>query len=286
MADSAWVVNVTEETFEKGILERSRSVPVVIDFWAPWCGPCRALGPILEKLAEEYQGQFILAKVNTDEAQQLAGAFQIQGIPAVFALRNGQLVSKFTGALPEAQVRAFIQEILPNEAEKLAKEAGSLETSDPKAAETAYQTALAKDARNPGALLGLARLALARGDDAAASDYLGRTDFVDEFETEAERLRGNIELRERARAFGTEEAARAKLATEPKSGRLLYELGCVLAGTGRFREALESLLAAAEADPKLAATQVRETMVKIFQTVGVRSELADEFRPKLSRLLY
>jgi putative thioredoxin len=286
MADSAWVVNVTEETFEKDILERSRSVPVVIDFWAPWCGPCRALGPILEKLAEEYQGQFILAKVNTDEAQQLAAAFQIQGIPAVFALRNGQLVSKFTGALPEAQVRAFIQEILPNEAEKLSKEARAQETSDPKAAEAAYQTALSKDARDPGALLGLARLALARGDDAAANDFLSRADFVDEFETEAQRLRGTLELREQAKAFGSEESARAKLAAEPKSGRLLYELGCVLAGAERFREALESLLAAAEADPKLAATHVRETMVKIFQTVGVRSELADEFRPKLSRLLY
>lgn len=286
MADSAWVVNVTEETFEKDILERSHSVPVVIDFWAPWCGPCRALGPILEKFADDFQGQFILAKVNTDEAQQLAAAFQVQGIPAVFALRNGQLVSKFTGALPESQVRAFLEEILPNEAEKLAKQARELETSDPKAAEAAYQTALAKDARNPGALLGLARLGLARGDDAAASDFLGRTDFVDEFETEAQHLRGTIELREQARAFGSEEAVRAKLAAEPKSGRLLYELGCVLAGAGRFREALETLLAAGEADPKIAPTQVRETMVKIFQTIGVRSELADEFRPKLSRLLY
>ena len=99
MAESPWVVNVTEETFDKDILERSITVPVVIDFWAPWCDPCRALGPLLEKLADEYQGQFVLAKVNTDE-QQLAAAFQVQGIPAVFALRNKQLVSNSRACYP------------------------------------------------------------------------------------------------------------------------------------------------------------------------------------------
>ena len=188
--------------------------------------------------------------------------------------------------LPESQLRLFLEQVLPSEAEKAAIVAAGQETTDPKAAEAAYQEVLAKDARNPGALLGLARLALARGDETAAADYLGRTDFVDEFETEATQLRVTLELREQARPFGDEAAARKKADAEPKNARLRYELGVVLAGVGRFREALEALLAAGEADPKLAASSVRETMVKIFQTIGVRSELADEFRPKLSRLLY
>jgi putative thioredoxin len=286
MADSPWVINVREDNFEKDVLERSRQLPVVIDFWAPWCGPCRALGPILEKLADEFQGQFILAKINSDEAPQLAGAFGVEGIPAVFALRNGQLVSRFSGVLPEAQVREFLQQVLPTEAEKMATDAATRETSDPKAAETEYQQVLTKDPRNPAALLGLARLALARGDEKAVADFLGRTDFVDEFEAEAQHLRGRLELREKAREFGDETAIRKKLEADAKNAQLRYQLGVVLAASARYRDALEALLAAGEADPKLAASSVRETMVKIFQTIGVRHELSDEFRPKLSRLLY
>lgn len=286
MADSPWIISVTEANFEKDILERSRSVPVVVDFWAPWCAPCRALGPVLEKLADEHQGQFILAKINTDEAQQLAAAFQIDGIPAVMAIRNGQLVDRFTGVVPESQLRVFIQRILPSEAEQLAGQAAAHESDDPKAAEAAYHAALEKDPRDPRALLGLARLALARGDEAAATDFLGRTDFLDEFEAEATGLRGTLELRDMARAFGDETAARRKLDADPKNARLRYELGIVLAAAGKYREALETLLSAGEVDAKLAASAVREAMVKIFHILGVRSELSDEFRAKLSRMLY
>jgi putative thioredoxin len=286
MSNSQWVVDVTDANFEQDVLQRSRSVPVVVDFWAEWCGPCRMLGPILEKLAEERAGEFVLAKVNVDDAQNLAGAFDIRSIPAVKAFRDGQLLLEFDGLLPEPQLREFIAQIVPSAEEKLIVQTRALEEKSPAEAQKIYQGVLEKDARNPPALLGMVRLALARDDTKAAGELLKQADFVDEFETEAERLRGQVELREQARAFGDEAALRRKLEGEPKNARLRYELGVALAAAGKYREALETLLAAGEADPKLAAGPVRETMVKIFRIVGERHELADEFRAKLSRLLY
>ncbi len=193
MAASSWVVEVTMENFQQVVVDGSRERPVVIDFWAPWCGPCRALAPLLEKLAAEKDGEFLLAKVNTDEQQDLAQSFQIEGIPAVFAIRDGQVADSFTGLLPEEDLRAFIDGLggatgpaRPKEPSPL-EAAIALEATDPPAAGAAYRAMLATAPDDPAARVGLARVVLAQ---------LGR-------EAEARRCsRGWISATTQRRPFG------------------------------------------------------------------------------------
>jgi putative thioredoxin len=286
MANSPWIIEVAESDFEREVIDRSRERPVVVDFWAPWCGPCRALAPILERLAQERNGDFILAKINTDEAQNLAMAFRIEGVPAVKAFRDGNLILEFTGLLPEPKLREFIDRICPDEADRLAKQAAALEAREPAKAESLYQQAVAIRRDHQAALVGLARLLLARGDETHATELLERVIPGGELASEVDKLRGLMDLRKLAGEYGDEPTARRRVAAEPESAEARYALGCVLASAGRYPEALAELLAAAERDQQLARGKVREAMLRIFHIIGIRSELADDYRDKLTRLLY
>jgi putative thioredoxin len=284
--NSSWIFAVGEKDFETMVIQKSHEAPVVVDFWAPWCGPCQSLAPILEKLIQQRAGSILLAKVNIDEDQELATQFGIDSIPMVVAFRGGRPVLDFVGLLREHQISDFLDRIAPTEAERKANDAVALEKSDPLQAEKLYRQVLQKDANQEAAILGLARILIAQHKDGEAAELLDRVGPGSEQGAEAERLSAILWLRGHAGTRGDEATLRARLEIDPKNAEILYDLGCVEAASGRYSEALAMLLQAAQRDLKIAKTKVRETMVKIFHAVGVRSPLADDYRAKLSALLY
>ncbi|MGH7789329.1 MAG: thioredoxin domain-containing protein, partial [Candidatus Binatia bacterium] len=176
-AANPWVFDVGDQDFEAKVIERSRTVPVVVDLWAPWCGPCRTLGPLLERLATEHEGAFVLAKVNVDEAQGLAQAFKAQSIPMVVGIRDGALVAHFVGAQPEPEVRNFLARLLPSEGERLAVEAAALRAAGQTVqAEAGFRSALELEPRAEPALIGLAEILAERGENDEALALLERVD--------------------------------------------------------------------------------------------------------------
>ena len=282
-----WTVDVSEQDFEQSVVQRSHEVPVVIDFWAPWCGPCRALGPTLEKLAEEQQGKFILAKINIDENPMLAQAFQIQSIPAVKAVRNGALAGEFLGAQPEPNVRRFIEQLMPSEAESLAQEAQRLEEAGKaQGAESLYRAALAKEANQPLALLGLARVLVQRGEENDAQTLLTRIPNIAPEHPAAQQLLAQLRLKQTGASAGDEQKYRDRLVADPNDLDARFELSQVLAAVGRFEEALTELLTIVKKDRKFRDEGARKAMLEIFEVIGARSDLAEHYRSELAKVLF
>ncbi len=183
------MTDVTDATFEQAVLARSREVPVVVDLWAPWCGPCKMLGPMLERAVAATGGAVELAKVNVDENPQIAGSFKVQSIPAVFALRDGAVVDAFVGAVPEAQVNAFVAKLAPP-----ASEADQLVAAGD---EASLRRALGLEPGHTGAVVGLARVLVGRGDAEEALELLGRVPETAEIRAlaaEARLLGKNVDL--------------------------------------------------------------------------------------------
>ncbi|MCD6289424.1 MAG: co-chaperone YbbN [Anaerolineae bacterium] len=279
------IIDVDERTFQKEVIERSYEVPVVVDFWAPWCGPCRILSPTLETLAREYSGRFILAELNVDENQRLAMQFGVQGIPAVKAFRDGRVVAEFVGAQPQPNVRRFIEQIIPNEIDlKVAAGRALLRAKDFAGAEAKFREALTQNPDHPGALLGLGQVLLEQGREDEALKILEKVPAATPEGAEASRLRQEISL---LREVGDADEAtlRARIAEDPTDLEARYKLASLLTVQGKYKEALDHYLEIVQRDRKFRDDGARQAMLHIFDLLG-DDPLAREYRNKLAMVLF
>ena len=283
---SPWILDEPPADVQAEIIERSAQLPIVIDFWAPWCQPCKTLGPVLEKAAREGDGRFLLVKVNIDEHQQLAAAFRVSSIPAVFALRDGQLVNQFVGMLDESQLTQWLNGIMPSAVDELIRRGRELEATDPLAAEQTYRDALDLEPDNDAVRVRMACVLAAQERDDEASRIISDLEKRGFLEPEAEQVRSQLELRAAAAEAGDVTEVRAKVAANPDDSALQIQLADTLAVHKQYREAMEICLELVRKDRDGLGDEARQTMIKIFDLVGPQSELVSEYRRKLATALY
>lgn len=280
---STHVIDVTDGTFPAAVLEESRRRTVVVDFWAPWCGPCRSLSPVLEKLAAEGDGRFVVAKVNTDENSRFAGEFGVRGIPAVFAVKDGEVVDAFTGALPEAAVRQFLDKVAPSPTDAAAHAGlASLAARDDVAAKASFDDVLARSPNDSRALLGLAVIAARAGDADGARALLAKVAQVPPrlaaLATEAKTL---IDA-----GGGDVDAARAAVEADPSDVDAALRLSALVFAAGDHARAFSALLDCLAKVKGPRRDELRRRLLELFDVVGARAPVVEEARKRLAALWF
>ena len=278
-------------TFEADVLDASMDVPVIVDFWAPWCGPCKQLGPALEKLVREARGAVRLVKINVDQNQDLAAHLRVKSIPAVFAFKGGRPVDGFVGALPESQLKAFIQRLgapagpSPME-EAMAQAKAALDAGDHGAAANIYQQVLNHDRGNPVAAAGLLRALVAVSEVAEARSFYSSLPAPMKADAEIAAALTALELAEQAAEVGDVGELAARLAIDPKDHQARYDLALAHYAAGRTEAALDELLELFRRDRTWNDQAARKQLVKIFDALGPTHELTGSARRRLSSLMF
>ena len=290
MADSPYIIEVTEENFQTVILEGSMQQPVLIDFWASWCQPCQALMPLLAKLADEYKGKFILAKINTEEQQAIAAQFQIRSIPAVKLVYQGKLVDEFAGALPESEVRAFLDKHIPQEksaADNAIEQAYALlMQGESDQAAVLIQQVLEVEPSNPQAILAFAKLKATLGDMHAASEALDSLPPEEKEKPEVAAMRAQMLFDKVASEAQSIEDLNAILLADENNSEARYQLAAQLVMQNQLEPALDHLLTLMRKDREYGDDAARKAMIQVFDILGSDHPISKKYRTRMFNYLY
>jgi putative thioredoxin len=290
-ATDGLVKDTTTQSFVKDVIEESKRQPVLVDFWAPWCGPCKQLTPVLEKVVRAAKGKVKLTKMNIDEHPSIPGQLGIQSIPAIIAFVNGQPADGFMGALPESQVTQFIERLtkdkLGGAAQDLLKEAeAALAQGDPAGAAEIYAELLAEDQNNVAALAGLARCYFETGAADKAKQTLATVPEAKRNDPAVAAVRSAIELAEQAAAVGPVGELEQKVAANPLDHQARFDLALAFNSKGQRAEAVDQLIEIVRRDRKWNDDGARKQLVQLFEAWGPTDEATVAGRKRLSSILF
>ncbi len=285
MAESPYIVEVSAENYTSIVLESP--VPVLVDFWAEWCQPCKMLMPVLSRLAEEYQGKFILAKINTEEQQQLAAQFSIRSIPTVKLFKGGKPLDEFMGALPEAEIRAFLDKYIARESDALVAQSNQrLLEGDVEGAMQLAEEAARSDPENPRTLIAYARLKAAVGDREEAEAVLDSLPADVQESPELMGFRAQLRFDRIAETGPAPEELEQRISSDPTDSEARYYLAINRIVDGEYEQALEHLLQLMQKDRAYGDDAGRKGMLEIFEILGGNDELVNRYRNRMFNALH
>ena len=281
------IINTTMDTFRQDVIQQSMERPVVVDFWAEWCGPCRQLMPLLEKLAKEMNGEFCLVKVNVDALPEIAGAFGVQSIPFVVGMVQGQPVSHFAGLKQEGELREWLAGLLPSPAMEAWEKAQQHEAEGQLAeAEVCYRKAAELEPDAAEFRIAHARVLIELNRDLEAREIIDELEKRGYLEPEAELLKSQLEVRSQVEESGGVAEARRALEANPADLNLRLLLAEAVGADSRFEEACELLLDIVRQDRGGVGLKAKEVMVQLLTVMGAKSKLASEYRRRLATAFY
>jgi putative thioredoxin len=287
MADQSFVFDVTTDRFQQLVLENSMHVPVLVDFWAEWCNPCKALMPTLAKLADEYQGKFLVAKVNTEQEQQLAAHFQVRSIPSVKLFHQGQIVDEFMGALQEAEIRSFLDKHIPRESDALLTQADAmLLQGDADGAGALLKQASEIDPENPRVRLSYARYMATLGKLDEAEKLLKALPDEERNTPEVASMLARIEIDRATADSPPPEELEKRLQENPADSESLHLLASHKVMENDFEGALELLMTLLQKDRSYGDNAAQKEMLRIFELLGGQGELVKRYRNKMFNFLH